>query len=83
MLCADCLAPGPTTVRQSPMEPANGSPTETQENLEQALAMGLIPFRLRILMEQISYSVERLYTYYVYDQSDIQRKWMQTSLLVV
>lgn len=65
------------------MEPANGSPTETQENLEQALAMELIPFRLRILMEQISYSVERLYTYYVYDQSDIQRKWMQTSLLVV
>lgn len=37
----------PTTVRQSPMEPANGSPTETQQNLEQALAMGPRPFRVQ------------------------------------
>lgn len=34
------------------MEPANESPTETQENLEQALAMGPTLFRLRIPMEQ-------------------------------
>lgn len=61
---AGCCAPTPTrtasllanaTVQQSPMELANGSLTETRENLEQGSSDGIDPVA-RVVSDGTSYS---------------------------